>query len=80
MDSSLVVYRTLWVPAGSAEMLAEALGNRLENLPGCKTARQAHRNRRRSCRPRRLEVVAPGTGDALAASGLGTPIELPGKP
>ena len=34
--SSLVVYRTLWVPAGSAEMLAEALGNRLENLPELK--------------------------------------------
>ena len=32
--SSLVIYRTLWVPDGSAKMLAEAIGNRLENLPG----------------------------------------------
>ena len=32
--SSLVLYRTLWVPGGSAAMIAEALGNRLENLPG----------------------------------------------
>ncbi len=32
--SSLVAYRTL--PGASPEMLAEALGNRLENLPGLK--------------------------------------------
>ena len=60
-------------------MLAEALANRLGNLPGAKLLV----NRSETVAGRavaRLELVAPGTGDALAASGLGTPIELPGKP
>ena len=76
--SSLVAYRTLWVPGASAEMLAEALGNRLENLPGLKLL--VKRSETLSGVPAaRVEVVAPGTGDALAASGLGSPIEPPGK-
>jgi hypothetical protein len=76
--SSLVAYRTLWVPGASAEMLAEALGNRLENLPGLKLL--VKRSETVAGVPAaRVEVVAPGTGDALAASGLGTPIEPPGK-
>ena len=45
--SSLVIYRTLWVPGGSAEMLAEALGNRLENLPGLKLLVKRVGDRRR---------------------------------
>jgi hypothetical protein len=77
--SSLVVYRTLWVPAGSAEMLAEALANRLGNLPGAKLlVKRTETVAGRAAA--RLELVAPGTGGALAASGLGTPIELPDKP
>ena len=76
--SSFVVYRTLWVPEGSAEMLAEALGNRLENLPGLKLL--VKRTETVAGVPAaRVEVIAPGTGDALAASGLGEPIEPPGK-
>jgi hypothetical protein len=76
--SSLVVYRTLWVPGASTEMLAEALGNRLENLPGLKLL--VKRTETIAGVPvARVEVVAPGTGDALAASGIGTPIEPPGK-
>ena len=77
--SSLVVYRTLWVPAGSAEMLAESLANRLGNLPGAKLlVKRTETVAGRAAA--RLEVVAPGTGDTLAASGLGTPIELSSKP
>ena len=76
--SSLVVYRTLWVPGASAEMLAEALGNRLENLPGLRLL--VKRSEIVAGMPAaRVEVVAPGTGDALAASGLGKPIEPAGK-
>jgi hypothetical protein len=34
--SSLVLYRTLPAPGGSAKMIGEALANRLSNLPGLK--------------------------------------------
>ena len=71
--SSFVVYRTLWVPGGSAEMLAEALGNRLENLPGLKLLVKRTETLA-GVAAARVEVVAPGTGDSLAATGLG---ELP---
>jgi len=76
--SSLVLYRTLWVPAGTAEMLDEALGNRLENLPGLRllVKRTEIAGGRVAAR---VEVVAPGTGGALAATGLGTPVEPPGE-
>jgi hypothetical protein len=76
--SSFVIYRTLWVPRGSAEMLAEALGNRLENLPGLKLL--VKRSETTGGVPAaRVEVIAPGTGDILAPSGLGEPIQLPSK-
>jgi hypothetical protein len=76
--SSLVAYQTLWVPGGSAEMLAEALGNRLESLPELKLL--VKRVETIAAVPAaRVEVVAPGTGDALAPSGLGAPIEPTGK-
>jgi hypothetical protein len=76
--SSLVVYRTLWVPGGTAELLAEALGNRLENLPGLRLL--VKRTETVAGRvAARVEVVAPGTGYALAASGLGTPIQREGE-
>lgn len=74
--SSLAVYRTL--PGASTEMLAEALANRLENLPGLKLL--VKRTETVAGVPAaRVEVIAPGTGDILAASGIGTPIETPGK-
>jgi hypothetical protein len=76
--SSLVIYRTLWVPDGSAEMLAEALGNRLENLPGTKLLVKRSETIA-GVKAARVEVVAPGTGDALVASGLGEPIQPPEK-
>jgi len=76
--SSLVLYRTLWVPAGTAEMLAEALGNRLENLPGLRLLVKRTETVGGMIAAR-VEVVAPGTGGALAATGMGTPVEPPGK-
>jgi hypothetical protein len=74
--SSLVLYRTPWVPGGTAEMLAEALGNRLENLPELRLL--AKRVETAGGVPAaRVEVVAPGTGAALAASGMGVPFAPP---
>jgi hypothetical protein len=76
--SSFVVYRTLWVPGASAEMLSEAMGNQLESLPNLKLL--VKRVETVAGAPAaRVEVVAPGTGLALAPSGLGTPIEPTGK-
>ncbi len=68
--SSLVVYRTLPEPGGTAAMIAESLANRMEHLPGVEI-------RERRTEPvagrtaARVELVAPGTGDALAPSGAG---------
>jgi hypothetical protein len=75
---SLVVYRTLRIPGGTAEMVAEALGNRLLNLPGLKLLVKGTETVG-GLAAARVEVVAPGSGDSLAASGLGTPVEQPGK-
>jgi hypothetical protein len=76
--SSLVVYRTLPLPGGSAATIAEGLANRLENLPGL----QVRERRTETVAGRsaaRVEVVAPGTGDVLASSGVGTPVAPAGK-
>jgi hypothetical protein len=75
-ESSFVVYRTLWVPSGSAEMLAVALGNRLANLPGLKLLVKRSETIA-GLQAARLEVIAPGTGAALAPTGLG---EAPSGP
>jgi hypothetical protein len=59
-------------------MLADALGNRLENLPGLKLL--VKRTETVAGIPAaRVEVVGPGTGATLAASGLGEPISPPGS-
>jgi hypothetical protein len=76
--SSLVIYRTLWVPGGSAEMLAEAMANRLGNLPGAKLVVRRSETVA-GIEAARLEMTAPGTGDALVPSGLGEPIKPEGK-
>ncbi len=76
--SSLVVFRALPVPDGSAAILVEALANRLENLPELQV-RDKRTESVGGMTAARVEVVAPGTGDALAASGVGTPIAPPGK-
>jgi hypothetical protein len=73
-EASLVVYRALPVPGGqSADDLAEGLVNRLSNLPGLRVvARRTELIGRVTAA--RVEVVAPGTGEALVPSGTGTPI------
>ena len=76
--SSLVVYRTLPIPGGSAVAIAEALSNRLENLPGLKVLVKRTEALGGSTAAR-VEVVARGTGHALAPSGVGTPIAPAGK-
>jgi hypothetical protein len=76
--SSLVVYRALPSPGGSAAATLVALANRLENLPGL-TLREKRVESLGDTSAARIEVVAPGTGAALAPSGTGTPVAPPGK-
>jgi hypothetical protein len=76
--SSLVVYRTLPAPGGSAKMLAEALANRLENLPELRVIVNRTETIGETTGAR-VEVIAPGTGDSLAPSGTGTPTAPAGK-
>jgi hypothetical protein len=76
--SSLVVYRTLPAPGGSAETIAEELANRLENLPELRLIVNRTETIGETTGAR-VEVVAPGTGDALAPSGTGTPTAPAGK-
>jgi hypothetical protein len=76
--SSLVIFRTLPVPGGSPSMIAEALANRLTNLPGLRLVVERVETVG-GMSAARVEVVAPGTGDALAPSGLGTPTLPDGK-
>jgi hypothetical protein len=76
--SSLVLYRALPVPGGTAAMIAEALGNRLENLPGLRLVVK-RTEKVAGTTAVRVEVVAPGFGDAMAPSGTGSPIALDGK-
>jgi len=76
--SSLVIYRTLPMPGGSAAALVEALANRLENLPGL-TIRDKRTEALAGATAAWVEVTAPGTGDLLAPSGVGTPIAPRGK-
>jgi hypothetical protein len=62
----------------SAAMLVEGLANRLTNLPELKiVARGIEKVADESAA--RVEVIAPGTGDALAPSGVGTPVAPKGK-
>jgi hypothetical protein len=76
--STLVLYRTLPAPGGSPAMIADALANRLENLPGLQVVvRQTEQVGETTAA--RVEVVAPGTGDALAPSGSGPPTAPAGK-
>jgi hypothetical protein len=77
--SSLVVYRTLPLPGGTSEMIAEGLTNRLTNLPGLEV--KIKRTEKIAGEPAaRVEVIAPGNGDSLAPSGAGTPIATGEKP
>jgi hypothetical protein len=76
--STLVLYRTLPAPGGSPAMIAEALANRLENLPELQVV--VNRTEKiAETTAARVEVVAPGMGDALAPSGSGPPTAPAGK-
>jgi hypothetical protein len=59
-------------------MLAEALGNRLENLPAAKLLMKRSESIA-GVQAARVEVIAPGNGDTLAPSGIGEPVAPPGK-
>jgi hypothetical protein len=76
--SSLVVYRALPIPGGSPAAVVVALSNQLENLPGL-TLQVKRVESLGHASAARVEVVAPGTGDALAPSGAGTPVAPDGK-
>jgi hypothetical protein len=76
--SSLVVYRTLPAPGATPGAIAEGLANRLMNLPELKVL--AKGTEVLAGQPAaRVEVVAPGFGDALAPSGVGMPTAIDGK-
>jgi len=75
--STLTLVRTLPIPRGTAEGLAAELSSRFENLPGM-TREFAGVAKVGSVDAAKVVVVAPGTGGAIAASGLGTPIAPPG--
>jgi hypothetical protein len=77
--SSLVVYRSLPFPDGTAAMIAESLANRLTNLPDLEV--KVKRTEKVAGEPAaRVEVIAQGNGDSLAPSGAGTPVSTTGKP
>jgi hypothetical protein len=71
------VYKSLPNPGGTASSVAEALANRLTNLPELKVVAV----RTESCAgsdAARVEVIAPGSGDAIAPSGTGVPVASAG--
>ena len=76
--SSLAVYETLPIPAPDARALEAELANRLEHLPGLRVVGRGVI--RVDGRPASwVEVIAPGTGDALAPGGSGVPAASPGS-
>lgn len=75
--SSLVVYQTLPDPGGTARSIADGLGNRLANLPEMKIlSRGVETVAGQSAA--RLELIAPGSGAALAPTGVGKPVATDG--
>ena len=73
-----MVYRTLPVPGGTPQMIAEGLVNRMENLPGVRILERRAESVGGNTAAR-VELVAPGTGDALAPSGAGSFVVPEGK-
>jgi hypothetical protein len=75
--ASLVVYRTLPGPAVQSSDLVVGLANRLENLPGLRVLSRRTETVA-GLEAGWVEAVAPGTGDAFAPSGTGTPFVAKG--
>ena len=76
--SSLVIYRSLPVPSGNPKALGEALAVRLENNPGLKVL-DRRMDKLGALDASRVDVIAPGTGDSFAPSGIGAPTAPAGK-
>ncbi len=70
---SLVVLQGLAAPRTDAAGLASELTTRLENLPELRIIK-SHQRLVGGVPSAVVEIVAPGTGDSLAPSGLGRPI------
>jgi hypothetical protein len=77
--SSLVIYQTLPDTSATASSIAEALTNRLLNLPEL-VLRSRRIETLAGQSAARVEVVAPGSGAAFAPSGVGAPAATEGKP
>jgi len=76
--STLIVYRALPIPGGTPESIATTLVHSLTNLPGIEI--QSRRVQIVDGRAvARVEIIGPGTGDALAPSSTGKPTPPPGK-
>lgn len=76
--SSLVTFTSLVIPDGDARQVLTSLTNRYENLPDLAVvARSVEAWDGRDAA--RVEAIAPGTGDGLAATGTGTPVPPNGR-
>jgi hypothetical protein len=76
--SRLVVFRSLRTPRGEAKAIAEEQARRVENLPEMRVVARGVEGRG-GREAARVEVVAPGTGGALAPSGRGRPEATKGR-
>ena len=70
--SSLAIYRELPAPGYTPTIIADSLANRMENLPELRLVVKRTETVAGTTAAR-VEVIAPGTGGALAPSGVGTP-------
>jgi hypothetical protein len=76
--ATLVLYRALPAPGASPESLAGEMATRLANLPGVRDL-SGRVEPIAGWPAARVELTAPGTGDALAATGMGEPYAPRGK-
>ena len=76
--SSLSISKGIPAPRATARTLRMDLASRLENLPGLNVAKSETATVG-GVEAARVEVVAPGTGDVIAPSGMGKPIAPDGE-
>jgi hypothetical protein len=75
---SLVIYRTLRAPGANVDAVRTELRTRLGSLPEARVTRDEAL--RVGGRPAaRVDIVAPGSGAAIAPSGLGVPSDPAGR-